>query len=348
MRVERRGPTGIWGRRLVAVPVVFIVTAVLLALVPVVLALTLVADAVRRRRLATTRVALWLLAGLVLECGGLLAALGVWVGSGFGLASGAFRRWSERLRVIWGAALFRVSTRLMDVHVRVEGLEAITPDPAIMFMRHTSVVDTMAPADLIARPLRIRLRYVMKRELLWDPGINVMGTRTPNCFVRRGAGGESRFVGMLADDLGPSDAVLIYPEGMVVTPAKAAAMAARAAARGDGPRAEPYERVHPPRLGGPLALLESAGGRFDVVFIGHVGFEVAPGVRQLLRGDLIGARVRFRIWRVPASSIPGSRTGMADWLHERWHEMDAWVANVQDELGVRDAASALTTGASAR
>ena len=145
---------------------------------------------------------------------------------------------------------------------------------------------------------------------------------------------------MLADGLGPRDAVLIYPEGMVLTPAKAAAMNAGSAKNGEagGTRVrDAYDRVHPPRLGGPLALLERARGRYDIVFVGHVGLEVAPGVRQLLRGDLIGAEVRFRMWRTSASDIPTTHSEMATWLRGRWHEMDAWVATTQDEMGVRPA-----------
>jgi 1-acyl-sn-glycerol-3-phosphate acyltransferase len=234
--------------------------------------------------------------------------------------------------------------RAFRVRIVVEGAEVLTPGPILIFMRHTSVADTLAPANLISRPASLHPRFVMKRTLLWSPGINVMGTRNVNCFVERGAGGESRFVGMLADDMGPRDAVLIYPEGMVLTPARAAAMQGDAhggSGAGDrgGARAErdTYQRVQKPRLGGPLALLERATGKHDVVFVGHVGLEVAPGVRQLLRGDLMDARVRFRMWRAPASEIPASRPKMADWLRERWHEMDDWVAATQDEMGVRRA-----------
>ena len=333
MRVQRRDPAAIWGRRIVAVPAFMLATVVAVIVLPVALLVALVLDVLRHHRLVATRVVLLVIPAMVVESGGLIAAFVVWVITGVGIMRSAFLRLSSALQIAWAALLFRMAMRIFRVRIEIEGPEALTPGPILIFMRHTSVADTLSPAELIARPAGLTLRYVMKWELLWSPGINVMGTRTPNCFVRRGSGGESRFVGMLADDLGPRDGVLIYPEGMVVTPAKAAAMGndtGRARSKG-------YERVHPPRLGGPLALLERAGGHDDIVFAGHVGFEVAPGVRQLLRGDLLDARVRFRFWRVPAAEVPGTRQGMADWLQERWRDMDAWVARTQDEMGVRSA-----------
>ena len=40
---------------------------------------------------------------------------------------------------------------------------------------------------IVAREARIRLRYVLKHELRWDPCLDIVGWRLPNAFVRRGA-----------------------------------------------------------------------------------------------------------------------------------------------------------------
>jgi 1-acyl-sn-glycerol-3-phosphate acyltransferase len=78
------------------------------------------------------------------------------------------------------------------------------------------MVDTMLPAHLVANPTGFRLRYVLKKELLADPTLDIGGNRLPNYFINRGAGDsakETEAVRRLASDLGSNDGVLIYPEG---------------------------------------------------------------------------------------------------------------------------------------
>ena len=41
--------------------------------------------------------------------------------------------------------------------------------PVIQLVRHASTADTILCAGVIANRRRLRLRYVLKRELLWDP-----------------------------------------------------------------------------------------------------------------------------------------------------------------------------------
>ena len=330
--VERRGLGGIWARRIVAIPGILLICAMAVVLLPVTLAAALVADAFRRKRMATTRMLLMSTFFLLVEAAGILMAGAAWVASGFGLARGPYAAWNDWLQIWWGNALHQAIVRLLDVQVQVGGASICSPGPIIVFIRHSSVADTVTPSALISRALGMRLRFVVKRELLWDPCMNLVGTRRPNCFVERGAGGEAAWVARLADGLGERDGILIYPEGMVLTPAKARATAAEPGAKKD----RGYKDVHAPRLGGPLALLERAKG-VDVVFVGHVGYEVAPGVRQLLRGDLIGARVQMSFWRVPGSEVPETREGRARWLRERWHEMDDWVGAHQRSMGVEEA-----------
>lgn len=52
--------------------------------------------------------------------------------------------------------------------LEVEGVNALQPGPLVVLMRHASLADTLLPAVVIASH-GIRLRYVLKRELLWDP-----------------------------------------------------------------------------------------------------------------------------------------------------------------------------------
>ena len=65
------------------------------------------------------------------------------------------------------------------------GTRSIAPGPVVLMMRHASLVDTLLPTVLVLRRHRIRLRYVLKRELLWDPALDLAGNVLPNYFLDR-------------------------------------------------------------------------------------------------------------------------------------------------------------------
>jgi hypothetical protein len=83
-----------------------------------------------------------------------------------------------------------------------------------------------------------------------------------------------------------------------------------------------YRHVLPPRLGGPLALLEAAPG-VDLVLLEHTGFEGAESFAAFWAGGLVGANVRVRLRRFAAAEIPA--TGRDEWLFRRWAELDDWI-----------------------
>jgi hypothetical protein len=62
------------------------------------------------------------------------------------------------------------------------------PYPVIVFLRYASVADTLLPAVFLANPNGLKLRYVLKHELLLDPCLDIVGNRLPNSFVQRSAG----------------------------------------------------------------------------------------------------------------------------------------------------------------
>ena len=94
--------------------------------------------------------------------------------------------------------------------------------PVIVMMRHASIVDNLLPAGLVSLPHRIRLRYVLKKELLWDPVLDIGGQRLPNVFVRREGDSATEItrIRRLAIGLTERDGVLIYPEGTRFTAKK--------------------------------------------------------------------------------------------------------------------------------
>jgi hypothetical protein len=170
----------------------------------------------------------------------------------------------------------------------------------------------------------------MKRELLLDPCLDVVGQRLPNVFVARGSGEPEReeaAIRALAQGLGPGEGMVIFPEGTRFTPARRERALERLEA---GRAAERSERLRglrhllPPRPGGPLALLGAAPGA-DVLVLGHVGLEGLAGVSDLLSGALVGRTIRVRFWRHAAAAVPRDSGAALAWLDERWLELDGWV-----------------------
>ena len=155
--------------------------------------------------------------------------------------------------------------------VWVTGAEAVERTPLLLFLRHASAADTLLPAMLLSVPHGTLIRYVLKRELLWDPCLDIVGNRLPNHFVERqpdDSAAEIDAVGRLAEDLSPGEAALIYPEGTRHSAARRTRLIARLRERGyaeAADRAERLRRLLPPRPGGPLALLSHAP-EVDVVF----------------------------------------------------------------------------------
>jgi 1-acyl-sn-glycerol-3-phosphate acyltransferase len=218
----------------------------------------------------------------------------------------------------------------------VEGLDEAGPGPALVFIRHASVADGVLPDAFIGNAHGLGLRFVIKRELQALPTMDIGGRWVPTLFVRRqsaDSAAEIAAVRRLAQDLGDDEAVLIYPEGTRFTPAKQARAQAQIAERRPdlAPLASALRHVLPPRLGGPLQLLDAAPG-VDVVIFGHVGLDALVRVSDVWAGRLVGATVRMRFWRHPASTIPAGDRERAEWLYARWTELDHWVGEQLDAM----------------
>jgi len=289
----------------------------------------LTVDVAGRRRWATTRCLLFILLYLSCEVVGLAACMATWLLQGVA-GRARYLHWNFRLESWWANTLFSGAQRIFSMRLAVEGVEAVSRGPFLLFLRHASIGDTLLPAILISRPHGIVLRYVLKQELLWDPCLDVVGNRLANYFVRRGSGdteNEIAAVQRLLDDLGPHDGVLLYPEGTRFTEAKRRRVLDRLAASDDETarrRASSLRHILPPRLGGALGLLEVNRGA-DAVFCAHVGFEGAGTFRDLINGTLIDQLIRVVFWRVAFSDIPTQRAERVDWLWRHWKRMDDWI-----------------------
>ena len=316
-----------WRRRAITVPLYFVLWVIVIGTLPLLAVVMLAADAVRGQHWALARCLAFLALYLSCEVIGVLAALTLWIGV---RDSAQSLRRHYQLQQWWAGALLGGAQRIFGMRIEADGAEAAAHGPFLLFSRHASLGDSLLPSVFIARRHGIRLRYVLKRELLWDPCLDIVGHRLPNYFVRRGSGESAReiqAIQALADGLGPRDGVLIFPEGTRFTPAKRRRLLHRLENAGDATqleRARVLTNVLPPRLGGPLGLLERAQG-VDAVFCAHVGFEGSGSARELMRGALIGAVVRATFWRVPAAEIPSDGAAQAEWLHRQWRRVDDWI-----------------------
>jgi 1-acyl-sn-glycerol-3-phosphate acyltransferase len=309
---------------------------VLTLLSPLLLLAALVVDLalwlVRRKPWMAVRLvtmAWWFLLG---ELRGLVVLGLLWLRSA-GRDTPARRLGVYRLRQRWAAWHLGAIKRLFKLRFEIEGLEDAGPGPVVVLMRHASIIDNTLPDAVMARPHDLGLRFVLKRELRMVPTIDIGGGWVPTAFVHRGSGdtaAELELLRRLTVDLEPREGILIYPEGTRHTPAKLAR--AQEIIRERQPEVAPLaDRLHhtlPPRLGGPLALLDGARGT-DVVFCGHVGFDGFEYISDIWAGGLVGTTIKVRIWRYPAAEVPAERDELVRWLYARWQVLDDWVGSAR-------------------
>lgn len=315
----------------------------LTALAPLALLIAAIVDLVlwlRRRKpwMAVRLVAMawWFLLG---ELRGIAGLAGIWVLTGGPAGAGSLRRRRlvYDLRVHWARSHLGGVRVLFGLTFEVDGVERAGPGPVIVLIRHASIIDNALPDAVIGHAHGLGLRFVLKRELQMIPTIDIGGRWVPTIFVRRASAdpaAEVRLLRGLAEDLGDGEGVLIYPEGTRHTDAKLARAQEVIAERQPAvaPLAARLRNVLPPRLGGPLALLDQAPGA-DVVVCGHVGLDGFEHISDIWAGGLVGTTVKVRFWRTPAAEVPAGEDERIAWLYERWQALDDWVGRIR--LGAR-------------
>lgn len=326
-----RGPRVLRRTRGIAIEfVAFVLVTVLFPLLAVIALLVDIALWLGRRKpwmgLRLVAMGWWFLFS---EVRVLLAMLGVKLISRYG--STRRRQLLYGLRIHWMRSHIGGIRVLFNLGFEVEGIEEAGPGPVLILMRHASIIDNALPDYTAGRAHQMGLRFVIKKELESMPIIDIGGRWVPSYFVRRASAdpeAETAELRRLAHDLGPDsrEGVLIYPEGTRCTAKKLAAAKAAIAERQPeiSPMANRLQHVLPPRLSGPLALMEEAAGT-DIVFCGHVGFDGLRGIGDIWRGSLAGTTIRVKFWRYPGTEIPASEQERIAWLYERWQILDDWI-----------------------
>jgi len=323
--------TRAWARRTATISTVCVGFVLVVAFLPVGLPLAFVYDIARGTRFLAVRCLLLLAWFLTCEVWGVGVAGLLLLGEVTLARRDRVRtdRWFYGLARVWAEALFHGAQRIFDFRVVADSSSDEGVGPLIVFARHASQGDVLLPM-MVLGPRGMRMRYVMKAELLMNPCLDVVGHRIPNSFVRRNSGEsapEIAAVVRLLDGLSGRDAVVIFPEGTRFTEDKRARVLARIEASGNEEAvrsARALKHILPPRPGGALGLLEANPGA-DVLFFAHAGFDGVATIWDLWAGKLVGATIRVLTWRVPYAEIPKDREGRLRWLAQNWQRVDAWV-----------------------
>lgn len=323
-------------RRLVTVTSVYLGFVLITALLPLILTASFIVDLARRlvagKPFMATRILVF----------GWLYLLGeVWGLFILGITSPLPRaravEATYRLQNRWAAWNFRAVRFIFGLDFVTDGQESIVPGPVILLSRHASLIDTLLPSWFVTRQVGLTVRYVLKKELLLDPALDIAGNRLPNHFVDRGAIDNERDLDAIRDlgsNLSRDEAVLIYPEGTRFSEQKRVRYLKRFAQRRGrvAEIASSLRGVLPPRPGGTLALLEASTA--DVVVLAHRGLEGFARVKDMWKGGIVGSRIDVIFRRIARSEIPEGRTDRVAWLFETWREIDAWVTGEEPVPGL--------------
>ncbi len=309
--------------------------------IPIWLPIAVALDLVRgRRRLPVARLLAFAVCWCWIESVGVFRSFALW-------AAGRASDHDEHYRLMgwWAGLLMRSLERTTGLRAGIEGLDALTDGDAIVLCRHASLGDSLLSGWALASEAEVRPRYVLKRELLVDPCLDIVGLRVPNHFLDResdDSAAELAAIERLANGVGPGVVGVIFAEGTRSNEAKRTR--ALVAMRGRDPeraaRLEGLRYLLPPRPAGTMALLRGAP-HADVVLAWHTGFDGFDSFGGMIRRLAEPPPpVRFVAHRVPRADVP-SGEGFRTWLDERWLEMDAEVAEaVNADQGHRDRAGA--------
>ncbi len=283
-------------------------------------------------RFRLTRLIALLASMVMIDLGGRIIVIGIWLQGPFGLNNN-----SPRMQRKYQNVMAWYTTKITDAISKIAPLpldgseldEELITGNTILIGRHRSVFDAVLPSVLLSRKGILPL-YTLKDELQWDPNLDVVGHRMGHVFVTRGSQDAEASLGPireLASRIDEGSAGVIFPEGTFFNDQRLA-KALKAIERRNPERLEAARKLRhllPPRPAGTLAMLEGAP-HADVVIIGHVGVEPYGSLGQIVQnlGDT-RRRLRIKVWRFERSSVPTQPEDQVAWLFERWVEMDEWI-----------------------
>jgi 1-acyl-sn-glycerol-3-phosphate acyltransferase len=307
-------------------------TAVALLLLAAAVLAGLAAPLTRRRRLL--RLALFGALYLLIDVSLVISCAALWLRQPLTKRRNQ-ARWSRSHQKLLSRALsvlVGAARPLLGFSVEVQeppGQELIAGCPLLVLARHGGPGDSFALVHLLMSRFQRRPAIVLREELRWDPGLDVILGRLPCCFIRQGDG--ARMAGRLTElarGLGSDEAILLFPEGGNWTPVRhrrAIARLIRAGRRQAAADAESNPNVLPPRPSGVLACL---AGRPDlgVAIVAHTGLEDLVSPAMVWRAlPVTGQPMTVRWWYEPAGTVPDADDDRREWLRLQWAVVDSWI-----------------------
>ena len=315
-------------RRAISITGLFVVAVALLVLVPIWLPISVVADLVRgRARLPIARLLLFALGWAWLESASVVIAFGLWLGG-----QRTNRGIHYRLQAWWAANVLDLLRATTGINVVAEDVDQLRPGPAVLLCRHASLADSLVSAWVITTRMGMQPRYVLKRELLADPCLDIVGNRLPQHFLDRNAtdsDSELEAVRKLSSGMKTNQLAVIFPEGTRASAKKRARALVKIAERDPAraARLAGLQHLLPVRPAGSAALIEGSP-EADIVIGWHVGFEGLDTFGGILRHLARTPRpIRFRARRIARNEVP-SGEAFTRWLDDEWLKTDRAV----DEL----------------
>lgn len=333
-------------RRVLLAPAIVGITALVLAVTPLVVLVLAFSVRFLRGRWRALRLFWFLLVYLVRESVGLFALLTLWVLSGFGwkLRSERFTRAHVQLTGWYLRGLVGSAARVLGLTLVAESV----PDdlafgrsatgarrPVLVFSRHAGAGDSFILVHLLINTYRRRPRIVLKDLLQWDPCIDVVLNRLPARFISPNpppGAGVIDSITDLAEDLEPDGALILFPEGGNFTLRRHERAVERLVEAGlveSAERAEALRHLLPPRPGGAFAAIDACP-EADVLFVAHTGLEQLSGPRDLWRGLPMDREVRLTYWTVRNDEVPVDPDERVTWLYDWWERIDDWIDERRD------------------
>lgn len=307
-------------RRVLSVTALFFIAMIATVSSPLWLLIAVLFDLIRFRwTLPLARLLLFGWYWSIIECAGVLISLGLWL-----TGQSSNQRLHYRLMGWWAGKLMSGLRATMRATIDVSDDGAFESGEAVLLCRHASLADSLLSAWVVCTRKGLHPRYVLKRELLWDPCLDIVGLRVPNYFVDRGSRQsehELAAVGALGSDLGSTDIAVIFPEGTRSSAAKRQSAIERIREHSPERLSATVGLRHliPVRPSGSLALLNGAPTA-DVVVAWHTGFDGLSTFGGVLRALVNGnVEIVFCARRISRASI--TEVGVT-WLDDIWAKMD--------------------------
>ena len=310
---------------------VVIGAGLLTVLLPVWVLLSVVFDVLSRNwRLPTFRLLAFAWLWLWLETFGVIGSVALW------LTGQARNQRANYALQRWWAKRLIVSLRITcGLNIEVEGFDSLPAGQLLCFGRHASLGDALVSAWIFGSLAKRFPRYVMKKELLLDPCLDIVGQRIPNYFVDRGSAAvrqEIAGIKAMAANMGERDVAVIFPEGTRASDEKRIGLVSRLERRSPERHVKMsnLQRLLPPRAAGASALLDQVPDA-NVVLMWHVGFDgldTFARVRRRLTHGGPAARVVLEVHE--RESVP-TGANFEHWLDDRWLEIDQKVIDADLE-----------------